>query len=60
MFNLSSAARSVAESFNLVNHRNVIALNNVYGPGSASTPSFGTAIATSTPRRIQLSLNYEF
>lgn len=50
----------VAESFNILNHRNVIALNNVYGLSGAPATSFGSPIETSTARRVQFSLDYEF
>ena len=50
----------VAESFNILNHRNVIALNDVFGSGATPIGSFGAPIETSTPRRIQFSLDYEF
>ena len=50
----------VAESFNILNHRNVIALNDIFGFTSTPAASFGTPIATSAPRRIQFSLDYEF
>ena len=50
----------VAESFNILNHRNVIALNDVFGSGATPTVSFGTPIETSFARRIQFSLDYEF
>jgi hypothetical protein len=50
----------VAESFNILNHRNVIALNNIYGSNPTQASSFGSPIETSTARRIQLSLDYEF
>lgn len=50
----------VAESFNLLNHRNVIALNNVFGPGVVEASAFGSPVQTSTARRIQFSLDYEF
>jgi hypothetical protein len=50
----------VAESFNLLNHRNVSLLNTVYGSGIVPQTGFGQPIATSNARRIQFSLNYEF
>ncbi|HSU32535.1 MAG TPA: hypothetical protein VLJ11_14985, partial [Bryobacteraceae bacterium] len=50
----------VAESFNILNHRNAIELNDVFGSASTSVASFGAPTATSTPRRIQFSLDYEF
>jgi len=50
----------VAESFNLLNHRNVSLLNTMFGSGSQPVSSFTTPIAASTARSIQLSLDYEF
>lgn len=50
----------VAESFNLLNHRNVIALNDVFGSGATASGSFGTPVEASTARRVQFSLDYEF
>jgi hypothetical protein len=44
----------VAESFNLLNHRNVSLLNTPFGT------CFPSPIATSTARRVQFSLDYEF
>ena len=49
----------VAESFNLLNHRNVSLLNTSFGSG-LQAPGFTGAIATSTARRIQFPLDYEF
>jgi hypothetical protein len=50
----------VAESFNLLNHRNVSLLNTTFGSGVQPTSGFASPIATSTARRIQFSLDYEF
>jgi hypothetical protein len=50
----------VAESFNLLNHRNVSLPNTSFGSGIQGAPSFSKPIATSTARRIQFSLDYEF
>jgi hypothetical protein len=50
----------VAESFNLLNHRNVSLLNTAFGSDSQHTPGFSTPIATSEARKIQFSLDYEF
>jgi len=50
----------VAESFNILNHRNITQLNSVYSSNAQSNPSFATPIAASTARRIQFSLDYEF
>lgn len=50
----------VAESFNLLNHRNVSLLNTSFGSEIQSAPGFASPIATSTARRVQFSLDYEF
>lgn len=50
----------VAESFNLLNHRNVSLLNTVFGSESTQASGFAQPIAASTARRIQFSLDYEF
>jgi hypothetical protein len=50
----------VAESFNLLNHRNITLLNTASGSGIPPQASFGLPIAASTARRIQFSLDYEF
>jgi hypothetical protein len=50
----------VAESFNLLNHRNVSLLNTSFGSGTQAVPGFSGPIATSTARRVQFSLDYEF
>lgn len=50
----------VAESFNLLNHRNISMLNTVFGSGASPAGSFSKPIEASTARRIQFSLDYEF
>lgn len=50
----------VAESFNLLNHRNVALLDNTFGAGATARSEFGAPIATSTARRVQFSLDFEF
>lgn len=50
----------VAESFNLLNHENVGILNTAFGSGLSAQAGFGRPISTSTARRIQFSLDYEF
>jgi hypothetical protein len=50
----------VAESFNLLNHRNISLLNTAFGPDLKPAPSFSHPIAASSARRIQFSLDYEF
>ena len=50
----------VAESFNLLNHRNVSLVNTAFGSASQPAASFTTPIAASTARRLQFSLDFEF
>ncbi len=50
----------VAESFNLLNHRNISLLNTASGSSIQPQANFGRSIAASTARRIQFSLDYEF
>jgi hypothetical protein len=50
----------VVESFNLLNHTNVIALNQFYGAGSSSIPVFATPNKASIPRQLQFSIDFEF
>lgn len=50
----------VAESFNLLNHRNVSLLNTAFGSELTPGNDFAQPIAASTARRIQFSLDYEF
>jgi outer membrane receptor protein involved in Fe transport len=50
----------VAESFNLLNHRNVSLLNTAFGSDNAPTSGFNAPIATSAARSIQFSIDYEF
>jgi hypothetical protein len=50
----------VAESFNLLNHRNVSLVNTTFGSASQPAAGFATPIATTTARRVQFSLDFEF
>lgn len=50
----------VAESFNLLNHRNVSLLNTAFGSQLTPGSGFAQPISVSTARRIQFSLDYEF
>jgi hypothetical protein len=50
----------VAESFNLINHRNVSLVNTAFGSNLQAAPGFSSAIGASSARRIQFSLDYEF
>jgi hypothetical protein len=50
----------VAESFNILNHRNESLLNTPFGSGLQPSTNFSSPVAASTARRIQFSLDYEF
>ncbi len=50
----------VGESFNLLNHTNVAALNQFYGPESSPIPVFTRPNKASIPRQLQLSIDFEF
>jgi hypothetical protein len=50
----------VVESFNLINHTNVVALNQFYGAESTPIPAFSTANKAGIPRQLQFSIDFEF
>jgi len=50
----------VAESFNLLNRRNVDQIDPVFGPELAAAPQFQSPIQASDPRRVQFSLDFEY
>jgi len=50
----------VAESFNVLNHTNVVSLNQFYGPESSPTSAFATANKAGIPRQWQFSVDFEF
>jgi hypothetical protein len=50
----------VVESFNLLNHTNVVALNPFYGPESSPLPMFATANKAGISRQLQFSVDFEF
>jgi hypothetical protein len=50
----------VAESFNLLNHTNVVALNQFYGAESSPLPVFATPNKAGIPRQLQFSIDFEF
>jgi hypothetical protein len=50
----------VAESFNLLNHTNVVSLNQFYGAESFPLPVFATPNKAGIPRQLQFSIDYEF
>lgn len=50
----------VAESFNVLNHTNVVALNQFYGSESSPIPAFTTPNKAGIPRQWQFSIDFEF
>jgi hypothetical protein len=50
----------VAESFNVLNHTNVLGLNQFYGPGTAPIPAFATPSRAGIARQLQFSIDFEF
>ena len=50
----------VAESFNFLNHRNIMLLNTAFGSGATPQAGFTVPIGAATARRLQFSLDYEF
>jgi hypothetical protein len=53
----------LAEAFNLLNHRNNLTRNGVFGSGaypSNPSPSFGQVTAVNDPRSMQLALRLRF
>jgi hypothetical protein len=50
----------VIESFNVLNHTNVVGLNQFYGVASPPIPVFATANRAAIPRQLQFSVDFEF
>jgi len=50
----------VVESFNLLNHTNVVALNQFYGAESSPIPAFDTPNKAGIPTQLQFSIDLEF
>jgi hypothetical protein len=50
----------VVESFNLLNHTNVVALNQFYGNQSSPLPTFSMPDKAAIPRQLQFSIDFEF
>jgi hypothetical protein len=50
----------VVESFNLLNHTNVVALNQFYGTEVSPLPAFATPNKARIPRQLQFSIDFEF
>jgi hypothetical protein len=50
----------VAESFNVLNHTNVTAVNPFFGAGYIAAPWFGRATDALAGRQLQFSIDFEF
>jgi len=50
----------VAESFNVLNHTNVVALNQVSGSENSPIPVFTRRNKAGVPRQLQFSIDFEF
>jgi hypothetical protein len=46
--------------FNVLNHTNVVSLNQFYGVASSPIPVFATANKAAIPRQLQFSVDFEF
>lgn len=50
----------VVEAFNLLNHTNVVALNQFYGTQTSPFPTFAAPNKAAIPRQLQFSVDFEF
>ena len=50
----------VVESFNSLNHTNVVALNQFYGPENSPIPAFRTPNKSGLQKQLQFSIDFEF
>lgn len=50
----------VVESFNSLNHTNVIGINPFYGPDLSPMDGFATPIEAATARRVEFSVDFEY
>ena len=50
----------MAEAFNVLNHANILNVNNTYGTGVSPLPAFGQATLAGDPRQIQLGVRWSF
>ena len=54
-----SVPAAVAESFNILNHSNVIEMNPFFGSGSSPIPTFDTPNKVGISRQLQFSIDFE-
>ncbi len=50
----------IGDGFNVLNHRNDMLPNNIFGPGTTPRPGFGAPSAVGDPRELQLGLRLSF
>ena len=48
------------EAFNLLNHVNILNVNNTFGNGTGPLPAFDQPTAAGDPRQIQLGVRWTF
>jgi hypothetical protein len=48
------------EAFNVLNHVNILAVNNTFGNGTAPSATFGQPLAAGDPRQVQLGVRWSF
>jgi len=51
---------TMADIINVLNHRNNMLPNNIFGPGTTPRPGFGAPTAVGDPREVQLGLRLSF
>jgi hypothetical protein len=52
--------QALVEAFNVLNHVNVLVVNNTFGTGATPLPSFGQPTTASDPRQIQVGIRWSF
>ncbi len=50
----------LAEAFNVLNHVNILNVNNTFGTGATPLPAFGQPTLAGDPRQIQLGARWSF
>ena len=50
----------LAEAFNVLNHVNILNVNNTFGVGPAPLPAFGQPTLAGDPRQMQLGARWSF
>jgi hypothetical protein len=56
----SNRIELMIEAFNVLNHVNVLNVNNTFGTGLTPLPSFGRPTLAGDPRQIQLGARWRF